>query len=182
MKARLVGLAALMCACGTGSGGTPPPSPADSGTGLLDSGTGGSGNVQPSWVTVDAAGTLVSAGNGFVYWDAARGIAWHLNPETGLPSMDAAPTYYASADCSGVGYATAYSPRVAFKARGETAWRLRPDTMKTVLVTMKSWVYTSGCQPLSGLIACIPLDASTLPSPALTLPPAFVPPLHQELR
>jgi len=131
---------------------------------------------------VDATGTLVGGGNGFIWWDAGRSVAWAIDPETGLALNVQGPTYYATTDCSGPGYAAALLPRTPFRARGETTWRLRPDTMKTTTLAAKSWVYTAGCQAITSTIAAIPLDSSTLPAPALIEPPAFVPPLHQELR
>lgn len=190
-RPKLTSVFALLLAagCGGGAGGGIGAAGPKGDTGA----TGSQGPAGPpgmagsaaaaGFVYKDAAGTTVSA-NSAVYFDAG-GRVWFLEAETAhvlLPLHQIANVYYPASDCSGLAHVVPLLPRFPFRVSGEAAYRVRPDTLAAAAFPFASLRVSGGsCVVSAGTIQGIPLDATTVPSSAVSEPVlSFVAPLHPE--
>ena len=183
-------LAVLMVAAACGKRGAPsdggdngngPSGPFDAGGN--GPGTGASG---VSLIVVkDSSGALVSQSG--VHVDS-RGHLWALDWETAkVAAYQAAPQplYYVGSGCTGTAYAAAPMPRVPFRVSGESAYRVRPDTMQSqagVAISSSKDAAGSCASTTVGPARLLPINATSQPSPAVVEPMlGFAPPFRQEL-
>ena len=130
---------------------------------------------------VDSTGQLV--GDQLTYVDDA-GVLWPIDPESArVKTVDLqllTSRFYASSDCTGVGYVIPPLPRQPFISDAPTI-RVRRDTTMPADVQVGSAVSVGGvtCTPVTGTPSVVSFaEMDVVQLPALS----FTPPLHRELR
>ena len=177
----LISLAASCClACSFKAGPAGPQGPPGP-AGI----TGPPGAPGPAKSTepyyADANGQFV--GRDYEYIDA-QGMMWYVDQDYGVPLQ--LPVYtapqYLEADCAGQAYLEErVLPRWPFVLLGESAYRVRPDTMQSAPITLLShWDY-SGCtnEPTPRASRGFAVTAETVPAMPIHPPANFAAPLRE---
>ncbi len=142
-------------------------------------GPAGTGSA-PTWVWVDAAGTLIGAQGMLV---DGTGLRWPLDFETGEVSPSSTFMFYTAAGCGGPAhYAVASQPGVAFIADGAARARdNQTQATRRALVSQRSSTGSTCSTASSPYSQVLSVPAS---STRVVVPPVstFVGPLRQELR
>ncbi len=144
-----------------------------------DPGQAGQNNLPLVWK--DATGTVVTLSASLLYRDDADHL-WPLDPETARPVGEStgAGLWLENEGCTGTAFTAQWAPRQVIRLWGETAYRVRADTVATVDVVTRSARNSAGdCLPTGAVTQrLLPVAALSGPLPEPTF--SFAPPLRLE--